>query len=292
MGITITNSGQGSVVRFRNLGRGGIMTSRVSPLLLDDYSGAAAAYSLRKLRGGYSGPVVRVRRSSDNAETDINFTSAGYIDTAALLSFCGSANGFVTTWYDQSGNLNHATQTTAGNQNKIVNLGSLYTLGTKNAIYFDNGFYTLSSNINIGSDFSYFILDRKTNGYRGMQVGSSISNELYFVQWDSGFFFISKPNGVNTFNYRSVGGSNIYSILQGFSTSNVVNAFWNNNNLALTLINTNGNTNININLLGGLGGGAFRTDQCPVQEIIIYNNSQLANRTAITNNINSFYSIY
>ena len=263
-----------------------------SALLLDTYPGAAAAYSLRKLRSGYSGAVVRVRRSSDNAESDINFTGAGYIDTAALLSFCGAGNGFVKTWYDQSGNLNHATQTANNAQNKIVNLGTLYTLGTKNAIYFDNGFYTLSSNINIGSDFSYFILDKKTILYRGMQVGSSTSNELYFVQWDNGFFFISKPNGVNTFNYRSVGGSNIYSILQGFSTSNVVNAFWNNNNLALTLFNTNGNTNININLLGGLGGGAFRTDQCPVQEIIIYNNSQLTNRLGITNNINTFYSIF
>jgi hypothetical protein len=31
MGITITNSGQGSVVRFRNLGRGGVMTSTKNP---------------------------------------------------------------------------------------------------------------------------------------------------------------------------------------------------------------------------------------------------------------------
>ena len=31
MGITITNSGQGSVVRFRNLGRGGVITSTKNP---------------------------------------------------------------------------------------------------------------------------------------------------------------------------------------------------------------------------------------------------------------------
>ncbi len=123
--------------------------------LLDTYPGAAVAYSLRKLRNGYTGACVRVRRSSDNAESDINFTGAGYIDTAALLSFCGSSNGFVTIWYDQSVNANNATQTNAIDQNKIVNLGSLYTLGTKSSIYFENGFYNIS-NINILNDFPIY----------------------------------------------------------------------------------------------------------------------------------------
>ena len=36
--------------------------------LLDDYSGAAAAYSLRQLSSSYSGDAIRVRRASDNAE--------------------------------------------------------------------------------------------------------------------------------------------------------------------------------------------------------------------------------
>ena len=34
-----------------------------SSLLLDNYSGAAAAYSLRKLNTSYTGSVIRVRRS-------------------------------------------------------------------------------------------------------------------------------------------------------------------------------------------------------------------------------------
>jgi hypothetical protein len=42
-------------------------------LLLDTYSGAAVAYSLRKLRTAYSGSAIRVRRSSDNAEQDFGF---------------------------------------------------------------------------------------------------------------------------------------------------------------------------------------------------------------------------
>ena len=41
--------------------------------LLDSYSGAAAAYSLRKLSATWSGSAIRVRRSSDNTEMNIGF---------------------------------------------------------------------------------------------------------------------------------------------------------------------------------------------------------------------------
>jgi hypothetical protein len=92
MGITITNSGQGSMVRFRNLGRGGVMTStKLEPLLLDTYSNAAAAYSFRKLSNYYAGSSIRVRRSSDNAEQDIGFAGKN-LDTTSLASFAGYQN--------------------------------------------------------------------------------------------------------------------------------------------------------------------------------------------------------
>jgi hypothetical protein len=60
--------------------------------ILDTYGGAAAAYSLRKLISTYSGPSIRVRRSSDNAEQDIAFDTAGNLDTNSLLSFVGANN--------------------------------------------------------------------------------------------------------------------------------------------------------------------------------------------------------
>jgi hypothetical protein len=92
MGITITNSGQGSVVRFRNLGRGGVMTtSKFEPLLLDTYPNAAASYSFRKLSNSYAGSSIRVRRSSDNAEQDIGFVGRN-LDTTSLASFAGYQN--------------------------------------------------------------------------------------------------------------------------------------------------------------------------------------------------------
>ena len=82
-----------------------------------------AIYSLRKWRIAYSGAAVRVRRSSDNTETDIAFTADGMLDSAALLAFVGSGSGYVKTWYDQSGNGYHLTQTTTTAQPRIVNAG-------------------------------------------------------------------------------------------------------------------------------------------------------------------------
>jgi hypothetical protein len=57
-------------------------------LLLDKYPNAAVAYSLRKLRNSYTGAAIRVRRSRDNAEQDINFVG-GDLDTQSLLDFVG-----------------------------------------------------------------------------------------------------------------------------------------------------------------------------------------------------------
>lgn len=92
--------------------------------LLDDYTADVwAAYGLRKLFGSYSGPCVRVRRASDDAESDIGFDGSD-LDVAALASFVGSSSGFVKTFYDQSGGANHFSQTTSGTQPRIVNAGT------------------------------------------------------------------------------------------------------------------------------------------------------------------------
>ncbi len=46
-----------------------------------------ASFSLRKLGCSYTGNAIRVRRSCDNAETDIGFTANGDLDTVALKNF-------------------------------------------------------------------------------------------------------------------------------------------------------------------------------------------------------------
>ena len=81
------------------------------------------AYSLRKLRSAYAGSAIRVRRSQDDAEIDIGFDSNGLLDTAAIATHCANKNGFVTKWYDQSGNSRDAVQATSTKQPAIYEAG-------------------------------------------------------------------------------------------------------------------------------------------------------------------------
>ena len=92
-------------------------------------------YSIRKIRGTYSGYCMKVRRSSDDALQDIGFSGSD-IDESALTTFVGAGSGYVHTWYDQSGNSNNATQTTNANQPRIVSSGTLETENSKPIINF------------------------------------------------------------------------------------------------------------------------------------------------------------
>ena len=109
------------------------------------FAGAQVAYSTRIPAGSaYSGPLIRVRRSSDNAESDfgavLTADSNGdrWLDDMGLLGFVGSGSGFVTTWYDQSGNGRNAVQATAGNQPSVVNAGVVATSNGRPAIVWDS----------------------------------------------------------------------------------------------------------------------------------------------------------
>lgn len=66
---------------------------------------------LSKLKAGYLGPCLRLRRASDNAEQDFNFTSIqlyAELDVAAINTWRAGSNVYVVKWYDQSAYKYHA----------------------------------------------------------------------------------------------------------------------------------------------------------------------------------------
>lgn len=128
--------------------------------LLDRVPDASAALALIKLKSSYSDPCLRVRRSSDNAENDFGF-SGNTLDTASLLSFIGTNNAYITKWYDQSGNNNHAVQSSLVNQPQIVSNGSY--LGH---LYFDNADDVLTlPALNFSKLTAYMSLTTRNNNY-------------------------------------------------------------------------------------------------------------------------------
>ena len=87
------------------------------------YSSVAAAYSTRRMFTAYTGPLVRIRRSSDNTEQDIYSASGGAIDATSFTTFVGASTAYVTTWYDQSGHGKHLVQATQSKQPSMTLTG-------------------------------------------------------------------------------------------------------------------------------------------------------------------------
>ena len=108
------------------LGRGlapagkGHGTAAAPTLLLDALAAQGieiyAAYSIRRLRAAYAGPCLRLRRGSDNVESDFGFSGDGWLESLAVTTWLDGANGYVTAWYDQSAAARHLLQPSAGLQ--------------------------------------------------------------------------------------------------------------------------------------------------------------------------------
>jgi hypothetical protein len=101
--------------------------------LIDDIIAAGGAAPMRalymhRLYSNYTGNICRVRRASDSVEANIGATAAGLLDTAAIAAHCGASDGFVVTWYDQSGNARDHTQATPSEQPKIYDGATGLTL--------------------------------------------------------------------------------------------------------------------------------------------------------------------
>jgi hypothetical protein len=257
-----------------------------APLLLDTYPGAAAAYSLRKLSENYLGFSIQVRRSSDNAVADIGFDGDGNLNTGALLSFCGAGNGFVTTWYDQSGNARNASQATALNQPQIVSSGVVLNVNSKPSISFDGVDDILNMTLFTVTNYSHFSVMKKASigstaaslgNDGGQSVGLAFENNWYE---SSGGVFISGPYTNNT-------NQNLLSVIKSGNTPS--DFVFSQNNTTLSTFSGTGFATMNIQYIGARPT-LFSIQS--LQEIILYNSIQTSNKAGIDTNINSFYSIY
>lgn len=270
-------------------------------LLLDYYPDAAAAYSLRKLRSGYTGAAIQVRRSSDNAVQNIGFDSNGGLDTTALTTFVGTGNtGFVTTWYDQSGNNNHATQSTTANQPVIFSAGAIISENTKPSIYFNNGntvCLNLTSTINTNPFTILWVSKKDNTGIQGSIVLSGSRGGFQYIGDDvdnQGLpnAFAGNSTGIirTSLSNTSNSGNEILQHLSYLNRRNSIEAVgqYNNSNNSY---NTNiSSTNIIIDSIANYGVAYNYVGK--IQEIIIYSSDKSQNRGDISSNINSYYNIY
>ena len=249
--------------------------------LLDQYGGAAASYSLRNLSIYNTSPVVRVRRSSDNTEQD--FTAAQVTD-GTLTTFCGAGDGFVRTWYDQSGNVRDATQTNTALQPTIVSSGLLLQVNGRPAISF-NAAPFLTSTLQLAFPFSAFwTVYPNNNPVSAFDrfAGQDIGGQFRYGTAALGGWFNATVNGPaltgqaqhqNT--WLGISNSLIQTAANGSSLTNTVAGF------SITTSSFSvGRSNVNSPFNGF------------IQEGVVYLSNESSNRTAIEANINAHYAIY
>lgn len=98
--------------------------------LLDNVSGAQGAWSVPRQLKGSATDCIRIRRASDNSETNIGFVN-GLLDTASILTFAGTGAAYITTIFDQTGNGWHVRQSDASRQPRICIYGVIETMNTR-----------------------------------------------------------------------------------------------------------------------------------------------------------------
>jgi hypothetical protein len=252
--------------------------------LLATYTGAAAAYSVRQL-SDKAVIALRIRRDSDDAETNIGWDANGDLDTTAISDFCGTANGYVTRWWDQSTNGNHADQATDTSQPQIYN-GTAVIKDSNNVpeLLCSDDRFNLSSTISL------------TSGYSCIHVSEQSGRDSASFGSTSSFHYITLYQSSNVWFYHTNSGRTL-SYVVPLNTKQLHWLNWTGSTVGIginagTLTTGALSTSTEINLLLNASGNLQSGWRGRVQEMIIYPSNQSTNRTGIESDINTYFSIY
>lgn len=272
-------------------------TTAAANLLLDIYTNAAAAFSVRKLRTAYTGSCLRVVRQNDGSEQDIGFDSNGLLDVAAIATFCGTASGKVSIFYDQSGNGDNAVQPTGQRQPDIYNGSGVYYVNSKPALSFvRSSLESLkidNSGLDIGTLTSMCVMrfNSTTSGQVGLSLsGNSTSypNKRWYAPYYSGngafFYYFHGATNVSTSADQN---QHLHSMIKRPSYDAAPS-------LDGTALSTISSTATGVDLATDVGmcfwNNAFNAD-ANQQEVIYWSSDQTSNRAGIESNIMTFYGI-
>jgi len=251
-------------------------------------SGAWTSVTLNVPAGRASGVSSLFLRIQATANDLYGTLSAGSVRLKNVVVTQTLSNGHVTTWYDQSDNGNDSTQSTASAQPKIVDGGTLVTGGIdfgaqSDALYLEKNSVTSLSYVSLSS----FVV-ASFNGNSGVgssPLGMNTSPRYYMP--------LTRPDGIYLsyssletlkFSDNTTEPTSLFSAVSGASNTS---AFFNGVS-AGSVSSVSGNS-IKI-AIGYNTATAYHNGT--IQEIIIYNSDQSANRTGIENNINDHFDIY
>lgn len=91
------------------------------------------AFSLRRVRLNYTGPIVRIRNGTSNSQSDFYYIGDGNLNTLAngsgqnVSTWLSGATGYVSIWYNQAGVAGNLSNSASG-QPAINSSGNLISL--------------------------------------------------------------------------------------------------------------------------------------------------------------------
>lgn len=216
--------------------------------------------------------------------------------------YTAAEDGYVETWYDQSGNSNNAVHPVLSLQPQIVDSGALmtdengsptiqffHTNTNRNYLEFDPFFAT-------GDDISAFVVtERELNSDWNIILGYDNNN-----QGLSGTFGMS-DNGATRQPRASAGSASINNSVINDDIVNLRTVLWDNSSLSLSsyidggdLVTATGTQNVIAPPDKNRIGDTFTvgvSGTVKITEIVLYNSDQSANRTDIESNIAEAYGI-
>lgn len=254
---------------------------------------AAAAYSVRKLSKDYNGPAIRVRRSSDNAEQDIYFDGSGNLDISTLLTFTSAADALVTTWYDQSGSGNHATQVTAAYQPKIVDTGSLVLESGKTSLLFDGIDDYLRKTVTLNAPFTFIAINKTNAANPATNATGIIGSNAYGISRNTTFLFRklalrSPVSNIAIDSTTTPSNDKHLSVGIALDATGIIRV--NGSDLTINsgvVSSLSSLTRIDIGLDSGIN-----YFEGYIQEAFVFTSDQYSNLGEIESNINKYYKIY
>ena len=208
------------------------------------------------------------------------------------------ADGAVTTFYDQTGNGNNATNSTESEQPLVVSGGTLVTENGKAAIDLDGSAQVLQNSVGASdlSNVSMFVTAgiSQTNDDAtivtypdiGNNGGVSIGQGGLGTAAQIGLRYRISGVDIDTDGIALTTGQKLLSALCTASTT--AELFENGTAGAL---NVSARLNYNNFEIGAAGNSAFHFDGT-IQEVVIFESDQSTNRTGIETNINDHFSIY
>lgn len=187
-------------------------------------SAVVAAYHTKLVNSSYTGPLVNVRRGSDNATSDFYANTTGYLGTGykgtgtTLTSWLNGATGYVATWYDQSGNAKHVTQATTSSQPTIIQSTETYVYFTGSLNLTGANVFTTSPISNMQLIFASKEIARVDNALISLNGTDSTNTSRFSVHtpWSDGKWYFDPGNSTgdrcqSTAGITSVGTRAVFS---------------------------------------------------------------------------------